>query len=391
MAFLNIYGLESGDLSEFVSVGGGTSVVTTPVRTGVYALKLDNALGSSVPSVEMSGIGATGRPALNTPNIYFAGYFRIGTAPPSNLQLVMFLDAGTSHYQVTVELKSDSTLVLNYYNGSDVKTAVGSPSSALSADTLYLIEVKATGLATPAGATVELKLDGVVQATGTGLTVDSAPANCAAAYVGTFTNVVHVVYWDDFAISDSGYIGAGRVNILKPDGLGNYTAWTNGAGTAPTNVAEVPPDGDTTYITSVLADAETETMSAATGVVDTGVIGAVKAVAIMRDLTSTASVKVRVRSGSTDSDNTAATLTTGYLAYCRLLDADPADAGAWTLGDLDAVEIGVSSAAAVAARCTALYAMVWSAPALPGQPIIKRYGAVPFAGAKTPIQGQTRW
>src|SRR3972149_4702960 len=74
---------------------------------------------------------------------------------------------------------------------------------------------------------------------------------------------------------------------------------------------------------------------------------------------------VRLRSGSTNDDTSDRNVGITYALYGKVYDTDPADAGAWTSGDLDALEVGVVNNAAVAARCTELLVMVWSAGATP--------------------------
>lgn len=363
MAYLNICGFETGDLLEAISTSGTLSAQGTTKRTGAYALKLNPTAGTAffvIAKYDGNGQNAT----LGTANVYSTLYLNIGTLPGADCEIMTY--SGTTHY-FRVVLKTTGALQLQYINSGAVWTNIGSASSALSSGTWYRIEFSATNTATGGSEGCELKLDGSVVATGTGLTTFS-PGNINYLYLGNpiTGGATYVIYYDDIAVSDSAYPGAGQVNILKPNATGNYTAWTDGAGTAPTNVAEVPHDSDTSYITSSTnAQAETEALdSAATGGV-AGTIGTVKSVTIARSQSGNAFHTTRTRSGTTDQDTGNAIISNTYVLLAKLNDTDPATSAAWTSSGVDGLEVGAVNGG-IAVNVTAIYAMVWSTGAVPG-------------------------
>lgn len=341
MARLQIVGFETGDLSEVSASAGTVAASTVQKRTGAYSLRINPAAAASY--VRIRGLAATGVGAdLGLTTCYYSFYIYFVTIPASAHQIAV-----VNPSQCFLYLNSSSAGELSVFGNPEVATGFF-PTTGV----WYHIEVKSV----TSGAST-LRIDGGADINFTGR-------------AGTQTNIelgdsgdassTYDTYYDDIVIDSAAYPGVGQVNILKPNGTGNYTAWTDGAGTAPTNVAEAPHDSDTSYITSQTnAAAETEALdSAATGGVG-GTIAATKTCAIVRDVTGVSSIQVRTRSATTDQDTTAVDPGATYVLLAKLNVTDPATSAAWTSGGLDAMEAGVVCASATTAlRCTALYVMV---------------------------------
>jgi len=356
MARLNVIGFETGDYSETDFQNGTGSISTTQKRTGAYSLRANPT--TSTLLFRLKTHDATGAFATwNTANIYFTFYLWIASAPSAKTTILEVESAGPS--QLRVKLDTDNTLTLVYFNGAAVQTQIGSASAALSTGAWHLIEVKGTALATGGSSVAELKLNGSVVATGTGLTVMVTPANSTHAYIGMIDAATADLYFDDIVIDDAAYPGARQVNILKPRAAGASAQWATGTSALFSAVNEVPHDSDTTYIGSVTSgNASSFAMdSSATGGV-VGTIGVIKTVGIFRDEGGASSMSVRLRNGATNRDTTAVDPGATYVALARLDATDPNGGGAWTSGGLDTIEAGAVNSAAVAARCTALYVMV---------------------------------
>lgn len=345
MAYINICGFETGDNTEYTPAIGSFSIQSATVRTGAYAARANMSgasIGGKIQAIDaagaLTGIGRT----LAT---YYCLYVRFAAFPAAQVRFAGVVTSGNAAI-VMAEIDSSGDVRL-------VGATTSSVVDRLSLDRWYRIEFKCV-----TSGTSECMVDGGVPQTCTA----NAGTQDAMMIGSLGASPTMDVYYDDCAISDSGYPGAGQVNILKPNATGNYTAWANGAGTAPTNVAEVPKTDDTGYITSSTSgEAETEAMdSAATGGV-AGTIGAVKGVAFIRDEGGVSSVALRVRSGITDSDNTASNQIVVYVPQFKIFSTDPNTAAPWTNAGIDGLEVGVVNSANVAVRCTALYAMVWSA------------------------------
>lgn len=362
MARLNIIGFETGDFSEVVATAGAaTMTIDSAVkRTGAYSFKVVSS--ANFGYARITGLAADGTAAdFNTANIYIRFYLYVSSLPASgSVDIIRVLQNSGARFMVGVALSSTGTLQLTYWNGSDAETNIGSASSALSTGQWYRVEIKGTSLATAAGATVELKLDGSVVATGTSLTVCSVQVNAGEFRLGTQASNTSTIQYDDIAIDDAAYPGAGEVHILKPNAAGSFSNWAAGTGSTFAEVDEVPHDSNTTYIAiSTTASYSTFNMeSAATGGIS-GTIFAVKTVAIAKRIGTSTGLVVRLRNNTTNRDTSAVIMTTSYAAYCRLDATDPDGGGAWTAGGVDTIECGVATHVQLSeGRVTAIYAMV---------------------------------
>ena len=347
MAYLNISGAETGDLSEVYSSSGSVAASTVVKRTGSYSYRI-NPSGAAAYIV-LTGLNTAGVPAgfgVSISHTTFYLYFT--TLPAANSMVAAIGETATGNNIAELWVDSSGQLTL-------VGTTTSAVIATFSTGTQYRIEFKAQN-----ANTCGCKVNGGSETTVTG----KSPFSNNYLRFGSTSAITMDMYVDDIAISDSAYPGAGQVNILKPNGTGNYTAWTG----AYTDVDEVPHDSDTTYLTTATLNAiETVALdSAATGGVS-GTIGTVKSVAIVRDEGAGVTIAgVLLRSGTTDNVTTGAQPGTSYVTLAKLYDTDPADSAAWTSGDLDALEVGVKNQWNTTLRCTALYAMVWCTGTVPG-------------------------
>ena len=349
MAYLNISGAETGDLSEVLASGGTVAAYTTNKRTGAYGYHVQGSTGY-ISFGKLSADGTHAVLGMAGSTVYATVYlkplalsgscanFGIGSAASGNFIC-----------QISVSNTGDCTLV-----GTTTSASLGTIDTA----GFHRFDIKAT----KSGACAA-RVNGGTEQTVTGNAQNADYVICTGSNAGT-DNV-----WDDIAISDSAYPGAGEVRILKPNGTGNYTAWTDGAGTAPTNVAEVPHDSDTSYITtSTSLNVETEAMDSAATAGVAGTIGTVKAAMIIRAESAGGDAVLRLRSSTTDTDaGSAGGWPTSYGLIAKLFDTDPATSAAWASSGIDGIEVGAKDIfGGIAVRITAIYAMVWCTGTPPG-------------------------
>lgn len=350
-AVVNFNGFETGTTLESSFSGAGSSVQSTIKRTGNYAYRT-NPTTTAIGFVNLGVPNTSGQSSgINMSGIMYARfYFYVATLPSANDEEI-FCAASTP----TVCLRVTSTGVLKLYNNEDTTPALlATGITTLSTATWYRIEVS---LDSSSSAAYEVLVNGVSDISGTG--ANFSDTNWFSAFFGKHTNINSNTvdfYYDDIAVSDSGYLGAGRVSLMSPDSEGFYTDWTGSY----TDVKEVPHDSDTTYITSsTSAQAKTVGLQSAASAGATGTINAIKSVVIARDEGGTSGLKLRLRSGSTDNNTTpGVNLTTSYALLSKVFATDPADGLAWTTADLDGVEAGVLNNVSVATRVTAIYVMV---------------------------------
>lgn len=383
MTRLNIIGFETGDFSEVVATAGtATMTIDSAVkRTGAYSFKVVSSANFGYARIK--GLAANGTAAdFNTANIYIRFYLYVSSLPASgSVDIIRVLQNSAARFMVGVAFSSTGTLQLTYWNGSDAETNIGSASSALSTGQQYQVEIKGTSLATAAGATVELKLEGSVVATGTSLTVCSVQANAGEIRLGTQASNTSTIQYDDIAIDDAAYPGAGQINILKPNAAGRLTGWSSGTGTSYLEVDEIPHDSDTTYIRDASsANFSANVESSATGGVS-GTIAVVKSVGIARNEGVNCGFQIGLDDGTNIDRSTTNALTSSYAASARMHALTPAS-GAWTSSDLDSIQVHCANGVAQACRCTALYVMVESAGAVANRGNARTYPRAVARGAR---------
>ena len=345
MAYLNISGAETGDLSEVYSSSGSVAASTVVKRTGSYSYRI-NPSGAAAYIV-LTGLNAAGVPAgLGASISYTTFYLYFTTLPAANSMVAAIGETATGNNIAELWVDSSGQLTL-------VGTTTSAVITTFSTGTQYRIEFKAQN-----ANTCGCKVNGGSETTVTG----KSPFSNNYLRFGSTSAITMDMYVDDIAISDSAYPGAGQVNILKPNATGTYSDWTNGAGTSPTNVAEVPHTSDTGYIVAgTVNDHASVNLDSSTTAGVAGTIATVKHVNILRTPTA-ADVRIILKSGAQENASNYASLTTSYAAYAKMYDLDPiAGSPSWTTTNLDAIEGGpqTNTTGADTARCTAIYAMVW--------------------------------
>ena len=378
MAILNFAGFEVGSTAEcsLVSNAGtgasAPSIVTTPVRSGsgTYALKCScTGNNNNASYVEIRGLAATGVPdtTYSAATSYHRIYVYFETIPASS---------GREEFFFIGKLTSGGKLVLsvNYLGQIVVEnssySAVATSTVACSLNTWYRFEVMSTTSASNSAYEVRIYNEsGALLETMTGTCAQTNDPN-TRILLGKPQNIstrALVAYFDDWAVSDSGWVGDGACVRLAPTANGATQQWT--AGTNSSNYAEVdevPSDSDTTYIQSVGTaghKAMFEFQKPWTkSVGDT--INAVKLHAVVKEPSSvTSSTVLRIESGASNQESSGYNGSTSYANLFLLSTTDPDTSAAWTLYGLADAEAGVKEANAVAVRCSTVCLMVDSGDA----------------------------
>lgn len=361
MALLRFTGFETLVLSDATSSGGTVSVNTTTKRTGAAALRC-NPTTTAVGWVRIGGLNSLGSNAsANVATMYSTFYFYIATAPASNDE--GFCDVNDTVANVKLHLRLNSSRQIVVYDNTITIVATGS--TALSTSTWYRIEVMTTTSASASN--YEVKIDGVSELSGT---CTQGNTNNGFIRLGKQTNYNSNTvdfYYDDLALSDSAYLGAGEIKRMAPDSDGSTQQWTSG--TAPSDYTQIDEQtpSDTDYVqsngsASQLALFNLESSSSA-GI--SGTINAFMAIArIKENATGTSSNIVRVKSSSATNDTSALNYTTTYAYTHKLTTVDPNTSAAWTTGGLDAVEIGTLENNAVAMVCSYVSGFAYYTPSV---------------------------
>lgn len=360
-AVVQICGFETGDATEAVVTSGTFDAGYTVVkRTGTYALRSN----PTTTAVGYMDFRQGGGPDLGA-SAYARFYFRYATKAASGDEpIASFTNTGNV---LKFELRLNSSGNLVAYDGGAAAVTDGTGAAAtLNAGTWYRIEININEVGAGDTDTFTVKVDGVDDITGTD---DLAASNVRSIRLGKTTNrngnSVDYFY-DDLSIDNTTFPGEGQVSIMRPDGDGNVTTWTLCGGCAGAdweNVDEVPPDGDTTYLVSTLVNTETSnvTLQSAASAGITGTIAAVKGVVVVKnDGAGNGTFLIRLRSGGTNLDVGGIGATATYAgATGHLRTTDPSDSLAWTLADLNGLEVGAREGETTdRTRVTAMYVMV---------------------------------
>ena len=372
MTILNFVGWETGYQSTTLggmgegNAAGTISLSSAIKRSGIYSLRT-NPTTTAVGYVVIGTHTGLGQPtsAYNEATVYARFYLYIATLPAANNEEIFVAYTTASAYKLALRINSSGKLMAF---ASDGTTQLGSDgATTLSTGIWYRIEVQ---IGTGATANYEVRIDGATELSGTG---NLSTTNNGLIVVGKVTNRNGQsvdFYYDDDLISNSAWPGAGQSLVMAPDGDGTYTAWTIGAGGGAdwTNIEEIPNDGATTYLqsTNVVGDTSSAALVSAATAGISGTILCVKPIVIHNRAALSASAKIRLRSGTTNSDSSAFSNGKAWLVAAGLYETDPATGLAWELSALDSIEVGmVENHTTRKTNCTAMYAMVEFIPAPP--------------------------
>ena len=362
MAITNICGFETGAGgagNESTLNGAGATIQTTTKRTGTYALKINPTTTATASStlqlsylatgVEDGGVTPTGQATS-----YYRFYINIAALPSAAEPIFSAFFVATLKF----ELRLDQNGNLSAFDSA--LASLGTGSTDLQTGQWYRIEVLVN---TGTSAAWEVKIDGASELSGS--TANLTTSNNAAASVGKTTNrngSGYECYFDDFAVSTTAYPGAGAVAVIRPDGNGNYTAWTGVYTDVDDLVSQAGNDGDTTkWLSSTNTQAETATLESSATAGISGTINAVKSIAVVKRTSGSATaIQHRIRVNAADFDLSNYATTASYVALARCDALNPSDSAAWETGDIDTLEVGVehNQSQSRQADCTMVCAMV---------------------------------
>lgn len=346
MAVLNVVGFETqGATESLVATSPSVSWSTAIKRSGSASLRVNAAattgfmtIGAYSPTTAV--YGEIGRTAQTFCTFYM--YFT--TLPGATMGTVRFRNAAGSEI-VRINVGTGGAITL-------VGTATSATIATISTGQWYRMEMRVTS-----NGTCGLSVDG-----GTEVTVTGNNFTFDRIIMGPSSGATSDMYFDDLVIDDATFHVDPQVTIGKAIGSGTYSAWTDGTGSTFAEVDEVPPNvADYIQNTSGTNVAHTFDMTSAATIGFSNTITAVVPFLIAAEsVSATTSISVRLRSGGTDYDSTAADVgNTTPVAKAWIKELDPATGAAWTSTNFDAIEVGVLKAAdASTVRVHEVYVMV---------------------------------
>ena len=323
MSRIFIDGFESGSFDLWDTIVGTPSVQDTS------GLNMDGAYCAYL------GMARVDKDITADDEMYFAFLYSPDT---SNARGVLSLYKDST---LMLDLRKDeATTPLKAYRGSTL-LATGTQTFVL--DTTYLIEVHVK--IADSGGRFEVKVDSVSDIDFTGDTKEGENTQFNKVKIGYGSVVYAYARYDNFIMDDANWIGSTKIQAIKPSGAGNSTGWTPSAGSNWDCVEEIPKN-DADYV-SINSNDITDTYAAANMA---GNIGTVKCVQVQSRAKYDGSpiptnLKLVVRSGGADYLSGNKAVPASEKSLWHLWENNPADSLAWEEADVNAMEIGVKSAA----------------------------------------------
>ena len=363
MAVLNFITCASGGTEEAQSISGNLTVVSAADMFSDYAIRA-NPTTTGLANFRVATTSATGvnTTSFNTANLYMGFYFKVVTAPTSgDEEVFVVLDTGGTA-KASGRMNPSRQLVI--YNTGGSVAATGT--TALTVGQVYWVEYR--GSSGSAAAAYEVRIDSVSELSGT---MTQTNNNHGSVRLGKATNNNNNAYdfrYSNWVGSDTAYVGPISTKGVFPDANGStqqFTGGTNASGYL--EVDDIPADDDTTYVASTGA-ANNVALFRCASMPSSSSVKAVKGWARAKTPSGTSSTKLRVRSGSTNSDSTGSALGSSYVNRFRLLENDPNTGSPWLEADVNAAEVGVQEANAVVTRLTTCCLHVAYVPGSPPAP-----------------------
>ena len=261
----------------------------------------------------------------------------------ANRALVSFLDGAVVHCGVAYQA---STGILFAWRGTTA-TVLGAPAGALTANAWNYVEVKVTISDTVGVVAVRLGGASVLNLTAQDTrNAGNATANIVQLGPGGSMGALSLHYDDIYILDATGtvnndFLGDCKVEQLLPNGAGATTAWTPSAGSNYTCVDDVPPNGDTDYVSSATAG-QTDTYAYGDlSVATSGTVKAVQATASCRkDDAGARTLALVARPGSTDRVGATQSVLDTYSMLAQVWDQNPDTSTAWTVAAVNASSFG---------------------------------------------------
>ncbi len=318
----------TADISKlWTSVTGSASINTTEGRRSGGCLKFTNV--NQAVSITLSSAEST---------LVVGVAYKTSAMPSTTPQkLLAILDAGTIQASLRVNLDGTFSVYRN-----DV-TVLGTSSASININEFNYIEFK-TVIHDTTGS-YEVRLNGVNILSASSVDTKHT-ANATANQVSISTIIGGSQWSDDFYIETASFLGDIRIDAITATGDGNYTQWTPSTGTTHYTLVDDATPNTTDYVSDgTNGNKDSYTMSDVPALTAQTIYGVVVRAAALKDDAGSRSIKVGVRSGSTDSVSAAQALSESQAYYTHILATDPNTSAAWTESGVNALETLIETAA----------------------------------------------
>lgn len=348
----------SGGYAKWASIAASLSTATLSSSGG----RNGNGLRFTTTATSSTINLAFNFPAGETGFCYMGFAFRVSALPTGNaVSLGYFGNGGTP--AIMVKLTSAGALRFTPASSTFFLPDTGYSGPTIAVNTWYYVELKAKYSASSATGDNQLRVNGTLaNAVNSGQNVrgdaSGSMSSSGLGYPnssGSMASAVTIDFDDVYILNASGsfnntFLGDCKVETLFPtaDSATNST-WTptpSGAGTNWQRVKEVPPDGDTTYVsTATVGNRDGYTFGPLSSVPAS--IFALQTQAGAADNAAANSHKITdyLKSGSTTTDSAQSIIMTpSYIGYRAVWETDPNTSAPWTPAAVNSLEAGVKLA-----------------------------------------------
>jgi hypothetical protein len=267
--------------------------------------------------------------------------FRMTSVPPATMRPILKLLDGPTD-QVVLNVDPNGRLAITVGG-----TTLAAGTTSLLTSTYYYIEFKAT--IDNASGSASCRIGGSAECGATGV----ATRQTGNSSANRFQLAAHADFnggsFDDLYVLDgqtSGahdFLGDMRVETLYPSGDGVHGDFAvTGAASGHAAVAEHPEDGDTSYIASSTPGQKSSFSYTDLSSTPTSIAGVQLNVVGRKDDAGSRSLASLVVAGGVDYDLPALPVYDSYSHAVAVLEENPATGAAWTAGDVNALEAGVT-------------------------------------------------
>jgi hypothetical protein len=328
------------------------TVVSSPVKTGSKALQINP--GSTAHYFAFFSTGSSDGDYNVTAPIYFDVYAgdRAGIVGRA-------YESGGNYYAVAGMLRGGNSLRIATLNNTSESVKSTFTISSYSTDTWYHLKLYLRGTV----AKLRYWADGDSEPST--WAIDTTQSDVDNTHTGAgfyhYGGSANYIIADDLEVEDNLTRVSG--DTFYPDGDGDVTSGWRAEGGDYTKIDEEGAnDGDTTRLYTPTAGNEatfTIQNSADIGASDT--INSITVHAVNRSLDPVSNTfKIGVRIGSTNywGDTKDTDPSTSYIDFSQEWTTNPATSSAWTLSELDSLQIGIQKGNAVGMACTQMYVEV---------------------------------
>lgn len=337
MSLLLIDGFETyatADISKYWAVVGSPAINSSGGRRGGGALYSpnDGFTATSVTYIRASNLTST---------VFGFSFNYVGMATSAK-HICTLYDAASIQCGVALDRG-----LLFFSNAPAGAVARVGAAAVLYEGTSYYIELKVT--VHNSTGSYELRVNGSVVSTGSGIDTAGVSANNYFNSIEFGVNGspgAFVTYkYDDLYICDlagsvnNDFLGDCQVDVIRPDGDGNYTQFTPSTGTSHFALVDETTPNTTDYNSDATAgNKDSYTMTALPALSNDVIKGVQVRGAALKSDSGARSLKQGVRSSTTNSLGAAHALGTSQAIYIDVVELDPATAVAWTTAGVNAVE-----------------------------------------------------